>query len=277
VWRKTSEATFELYGTASEPAIIGTTLDAFPPGPVGCFDRVTSLTVKVAGGALNSVGDLEMLAGRNRFAICGADGAWETFGCAGAELIAENTYRLSRFMRGLGGEETLARRTVATGAPIVALDTALVGLGSGLATLGAATTYRIGPLNRGISDPICVEIGATATGKALMPYAPVKAAANRGGEGIVISFLRRGRRDADAWDPVEIPLGETSEAYEIEILAADGTTKRVLAATTTQVLYAAADEIADFGAPQAVLNLSIRQMSASVGAGFALSAQVAVN
>ena len=53
-----------------------------------------------------------MFAGKNAMAIQGTDGAWEIFAYANAELVGTNTYRLSRLIRGLGGEESLCARTV---------------------------------------------------------------------------------------------------------------------------------------------------------------------
>jgi hypothetical protein len=47
---------------------------------------------------------------------------------------------------------------------------------------------------------------------------------------------------------------------------------RTLTATAPSVLYAAADEIADFGVPQAHLSVRVAQLSATVGRGFAAAA-----
>ena len=73
-----------------------------------------------------------------------------------------------------------------------------------------------------------------------------------------------------SWD-VSVPLNEESEAYEVDVLSGS-TVVRTLSADTPSVLYAAADEIADFGAPQASLAVRVYQMSATVGRGFPASA-----
>ena len=52
------------------------------------------------------------------------------------------------------------------------------------------------------------------TGKALMPYAPVQATATNTVDGIVIAWLRRGRIESDAWEPLDIPLGEAREGLQ---------------------------------------------------------------
>jgi len=121
-----------------------------------------------------------------------------------------------------------------------------------------------------------VQATATATRKALTPYAPTQARARRTNEGIVISFIRLGRLDSYAWETLDIPLGEASEAYEIEI-ALPGNGRRLLASSGQSVLYPAGREIDDFGATQTSIAISIFQMSASVGRGFPYSATLAVN
>ncbi len=66
-----------------------------------------------------------------------------------------------------------------------------------------------------------------------------------------------------------MPLAEELEAFEVEIL--DGpTVKRVLSTATTNALYTAAAQIADWGAPLGpggTLDIRISQLSALVGRG----------
>ena len=87
-------------------------------------------------------------------------------------------------------------------------------------------------------------------------------------DGVTFTWIRRTRRDGDSWEAVEVPLGETNEAYELDVL--DGATvKRTLTTNTPVVLYAAADELADFGSAQAALSVRVVQLSATVGRGYA--------
>ena len=266
---------YESVGLIERRAIIGDTLDVLEPGPVGRFDNGSSVTVCLGAGELASVDDTAALAGRTAMAIKGPDEAWEIFAFARAELVAEKTYRLSLLLRGLGGEEHLAARAAPAGSTVVLLDAAIVPLAVKSADIDAPVTYRIGPADRDFADPTFVQATIAATRKALTPYAPVQARAARTNDGVALSFVRRGRFDSDAWGPVEIPLGEAAEAYEIEIVL-PGNGRRVLAAATSPVLYPAAMESADFGASQTSLSLNIFQMSSTVGRGFPLSAVLAV-
>ena len=74
---------------------------------------------------------------------------------------------------------------------------------------------------------------------------------------------------ADTWGAGDVPLAEDSEAYEVEIR--DGSTvKRTLTTSTTSVLYTAAQQTADWGAPLGPgqsLSIRIYQLSALIGRG----------
>ena len=74
---------------------------------------------------------------------------------------------------------------------------------------------------------------------------------------------------ADAWEQVEVPLAEDLESYDVQIL--DGAAvKRTLTSTTTSVLYPAAQQTADWGAPLGpgqTLAIRIYQLSNRLGRG----------
>jgi hypothetical protein len=270
-----SGAGFDFAGTISRSAILGETLDALHAGPLARFDRANSLRVRMRGGALSSVAETDVLAGRNTLAVRGPNGAWEILGFANAELVSANVLRLSVLLRGQGGEDSLAARELAAGALVVLLDDAITPLGAGQGALGLTRTYCVGPAALDYADPSYVRVTGAPGPLALRPHAPVRARARRVAGGVEISFIRRGRIDADNWEGVEIPLGESVEAYVVEILSG-GVVKRQLACSTTSLVYTTAQEAADFGAPQTSLRLRIAQSSASVGRGFALRADVPI-
>jgi len=275
VWKRIGEGGFDLVGVTARRAVVGVTRSSLPVGPVARWDHAASLDVEIAGGALASVGDAGALAGKTSLVAQGADGAWEILSFARAELVAVNVWRLSRLLRGLGGESHLARRPVAAGAPVVLLDEALFPLTDKLSDIGAPAVYRIGPADRDHADPSFVEIATTATANALRPWAPAHVKARRTTAGVEITFVRRARIDGDAWETLDPPLGEEREDYRIAIH--DGATiMRQWRVPQQTALYAGADELADFGAPQSFLDIAVAQMSATVGEGFEARARVAV-
>jgi hypothetical protein len=269
LWKREGETDFAYQRAVPRAAIMGTTLDELGPGPSGVFDRRNAVRVRLAGGALASVETAQLLAGRNIAALRGPDGTWEILGFATADLVAPQTYRLSRLLRGLGGESALAQRVLAAGARFVLLDEAVVPLSSGVSAVGVAATWRIGPAARGFSDPAVAEVRAVPGAKALLPYAPLRVAARRVAQGVSFGFIRRARRDADGWEAAEIPLGETGELYRLTVLQA-GVPRRVLTGTSQTILYAAVDEFADFGGAQSRHEILLQQVSATVGPGFPL-------
>jgi hypothetical protein len=104
IWRGDG-AGFEPYRTLPVPALMGRTLNALPPGPLGRWDRAAHLDVELSSGAIPAIADEAALAGGNLFALQGPDGRWEILSAAGSALIGERTYRLTRMLRGLAGSE----------------------------------------------------------------------------------------------------------------------------------------------------------------------------
>ena len=138
------------------------------------------------------------------------------FRFAQAELVGEKTYRLSRLIRGLGGEH-LATRDAPAGSTVVLLNDAIAPLARKVSEIGAPITYRIGPAIATMrSRSRSPTVAATTI---LRPYPPAKARARRTSAGVVIDVVRRGRLNSDAWEALDIPLGEASEFYEADIAA----------------------------------------------------------
>ncbi|QRM28144.1 glycoside hydrolase/phage tail family protein [Microvirga sp. VF16] len=275
IWRSGNGASFTPYRMLDLPAVIGRTKTALVPGPLWRWDPRAVLDVEISSGALSSIDDETTLGGRNLFALQGANGRWEIFSAAHAEMIGERTYRLSRFLRGLAGSETEASRTVPAGALLIKLDEAVAPLATSLQDLGGTWRYRIGPAGRDHADLSVTEIAATVGREALKPLSPVHVTAYREAGGIRIAWLRRTRRNGDGWEALDVPLAEDAERYEIDILR-DNVIVRTLTGTQASVLYGNAEETADFGALQSALSLRIAQMSAVAGRGFERHATIAV-
>jgi hypothetical protein len=96
----------------------------------------------------------------------------------------------------------------------------------------------------------------------------VHLSAKRTEAGIEIGFIRQTRKGGDSWEQVEVPLGEASEAYAVDILDGGGAVLRTLPSSATAVLYPAAQEITDFGGVVAELRIAVCQLSATAGRGF---------
>ena len=161
------------------------------------------------------------------------------------------------------------RNPVAAGAPFVLLDEAIVATGLTDAEAGLPLSYQFGPSQKSLGDPSYVSASHTF---ALVPsrcYSPTEVKGVKASSGdITISWIRRTRVGGDDWDQVEVPLGETSEAYEVDIYNVSGAVVRTLSATTGAITYAAAQVAADFGGPPpSPLNVAVYQLSATRGRG----------
>jgi len=275
IWSSGDGLSYMRAALALAPSIVGVTLDDLPAGPAGRFDHANAVRVHLSGGALASVADTALLNGANVAALQRPDGAWEVLQFALAELVAERTYILSRLLRGQAGSEGAMANPLPAGAPFVLLDQHVVPLARGLDALGRTMHLRIVAAARDHGDVAAVALALTPQATALRPLSPVHLAARRTDDGVLLRWIRRTRIDGDSWETQDVPLGEASEAWEIDILHGANVV-RTLTASAPSVLYANADEVADFGSPQSLLSFRVAQMSASVGRGTSAGATIAL-
>jgi Putative phage tail protein len=274
VFRSASTDGFQLTTTFGTRARIGTLVADLWSGPTSRFDLGNELIVDLWTGTLESVTDIALFGGANALAVESAAGVWEILQAGSAELIAPGRYRLTRLLRGQRGTEGAMGNPTPAGARVVVVDTALASLPIGLADLNLPWNWRIGPAARSLTDESYTALTFTPEGRGLLPFAPVHVAQpwrqGRVPGDLTIRWTRRSRSlDADAWEQVEVPLGEDSESWEVEILQGTAV-KRTLASSTTSVLYTAAQQSADWGGPLGpgdTLAIRIFQLSPRLGRG----------
>ena len=266
IWQSSDGASFEVAAVAAAPCAIGETLDDLPAGPTARWDRASSMRVKLYGGALASISDARVLEGGNAAAV--QQCRWRVGDFSVRQCRAgrrQHLCMLSRLLRGQAGSEVAMAAPLPAGAPFVVLGAQMVPIAAGLDALARPMQLRIVASGRNHDDPMAVALTVTPGDTALKPLAPVHVAARRAGDGVHISWVRRTRIDGDGWG-VEVPLGEESEAYTLEILSG-GAVVRTIACTSPQALYAAADELADFGVVQTSLHIRVAQLSGDGGRG----------
>src|SRR5581483_7675868 len=265
-YRSPESANFVLKAIAPAAVAIGVTLDPLPADITSRYDRASRVRVRMDQGALASVTELALLAGANSAAIENADGGWEVLQFQSAVLIAPSTYELSLFLRGQAGTEAAMRAPLAAGARFVLIDARVTPIDLAPAEIGLGYTWRCGPASRDIGNPTYVELTHAFVGQGLVPLSPVHVRGARSAGDLSVTWMRRTRIGGDNWDAVEVPLGEETERYEVDIL--DGTTtKRTLSTTTPAVTYTAAQQTADFGSPQPSITLAVCQLSATFSRG----------
>ncbi|TAJ34245.1 glycoside hydrolase/phage tail family protein [Bosea sp. (in: a-proteobacteria)] len=276
VWQADDAGLFAPRSFIEAPAVVGETLTDLPPGPLWRSDRRSVLDVRLRGGVLASVTPEAALAGANALALIDGEGMIELVTVSRVELIGPQRFRLSGFVRGLGGSEAASGRHLPAGARIVMLDGATTVLSNDLADIGRNLRLRIGPARDDVGAPTMVEIVLPVGAEALRPLAPVRVTARRRGAGISLTWLRRTRVDGDSWDLVEVPLGEESERYAVDILSGSAI---IRSATVTEPgwLYSEAQELVDFGTPLSAIDVAVRQLSATVGAGHEWRGRVTIS
>lgn len=262
IWRSASLDGFSLFSTASVPAQFGTLAAVLPTGPFWRFDMANALLVDIGSGSLQSVADEQLFAGANALALETAPGIWEVLQFGLASIVSTGRWKLSRLLRGQSGTEDAVAPSAPIGSRVVFLNSALVPLPVTEAELGMPWNWRIGPVNRAAGDPINLALAFTPQGRGLRPWSPVRIKGIWQGSGdIALTWLRRTRSLAgDSWNAPEVPLGEASESYDLEILSGGGSEVRTvsgigLAAWT----YTATMQATDFSGLVTSLRLRVYQ------------------
>lgn len=247
------------------PARIGRLAEGLPPGAWGRFDEVNAVDMDLPFGSLAARNRNAVLGGENRIAVATPSGRWEIIGFLDAEETAPRRWRLGRLLRGLAGSEDAMAEGHASGAVAVLLDAAVRPLALSADEAGRSFNFIVEA--RGVTEAIG-PVAFSGGMRARTPLSPVHLRGRRGEGGVLFSWTRRARRDADGWDVYEIPLDEPFERYRLEILSGGAVVRSVETAEPAHI-YAAEDEIADFGTPQPSIAIRVRQLGQSVRNGIA--------
>jgi len=196
-------------------------------------------------------------------------------------LVSTGRYQITNLLRGRRGTEWAMGAPASAGATVVVLNSSVFELPFVAADVGVPWNITLGPASKPVGNDSWVTVSVTPSGASLKPFAPVQMAGLVETSGdVTLSWVRRSRDPAaDAWEPVDAPLLDTPEAYEIDIMSG-ATVKRTLVASTTTATYAAADQITDFGSALAVggtLKTTAYQKSPTLGRGFPGTETITLN
>ncbi len=273
--------TFTQYLALTSEATIGAIASAVPKSQAFTWDDETVITVNVrATFGFESTTDDAMLAGAN-VAAMGADGRWEIVQWGLATQLSSTQWELSHLLRGRRGTEHVLGSSQ-IGDTFVVVSTGDLGRVILETTeIGAARVYK--GVSIGASYSSGTDQPFTGHAEALVCFSPVDAIAQRETDGdIRISWIRRSRLGRTLMSGVDIPLGETTEAFSIDILEAHSPASpeivlRTLTSSTESVLYSHANQETDFGSPlPSIIKVAIYQLSAIVGRGTPLIATLTV-
>ena len=233
------------------------------------WDHDNTFEVTLLNGTLTSAADdVTVLNGAN-MALLGD----EIIQFKTVTSLGSNRYRLSVLLRGRFGTEW-AMNSHSPGERFVILSPFTVTkLHESRDDISTTRLYKL--VNTGQTLSTSIPYLEYHDGVALMPYAPCHIKATRdGSDNITLTWHRRTRVNGAWRDYVDIPVGETEEAYEIDVLDSTGAVVRTIDATAETAAYSAADQTTDFGGPQSTVTVIVYQISEAVGRGYGAQANV---
>jgi len=265
VYQSAAEGDYALDMVTYQKSIFGETLEELPSAfPHRWAEQ--SILVKVTGGVLESVSQRQVFAGQNRMAIReNPESEWEIVQYQYAVLEGEDTYRLSRFLRGQLGTDVFIPSVYGSGVEVVFLKDGMQQLSAQAADFGEITSVRYGPSGLSLSDDSYLDVDVELKGVGLRPYGVVHPKAIVGENGdIVLSWIRRTRAVGEYWAAQEVPLAESVERYAVSV-SGQGPVVRSFETTKTDLTYSQADRLAD--GINGVIAFSILQVSEIYGPG----------
>jgi len=216
--------------------------------------------------SIASATELEVLNGSNT-AMLGS----EVIRYTTATLVSKGVYDLSGLMRGQRGTD------FATGAHAIGESFALIVEDQvhfapyGLAYANIVAAFRAVTDGSAFSEG--VNRSASVLMRNVMPLSPQHVRGTRSAAGdVTITWIRRSRFGGQWDDLVDVPLGETTESYEIECYAVPsglvgGGISKTLTATSETVTYSAAEQLADGITPGRAFQVTVYQISSVRGRG----------
>ena len=253
-------ATWLFVDQSTQLSTIGNTLSVLPPGNTITWDENSTIDIKLTNGTLESRPAIDVLNNFNA-ALIGE----EIVQFRQAELISEDTYRLSGLLRGrLGTEDQIYNHNI--NETFIMLDT-LKMLNYSSSDLYLDKLYRVGPVTLPVTDETYIDYIINIKGIGARPYSVCHVTSSRDIIGnLTISWIRRTRINGD-WRPyIDVPLGETMEAYEVDIILNEKIL-RTISINKPQAIYTASQQIDDFGKVQASIKVRIYQISEVYGRG----------
>jgi hypothetical protein len=269
VYGAATDENYQLNKVLPIRATMGVTETDMAASRAGVLDHGSVLQVRLTSGALESVDIPALLGGANLAAI--GDGTadnWEVFQFGEADLVAPNTYWLTKRLRGQAGSDALMPPVWPVGSQFVLLNGVPSQLALSPNLRRIVQNYRIGPARRGYDDPSYIHRSQAFDGNGLRPLRPCHLRCTTTQSGKTFDWIRRTRIDGDGWDTIEVPLGEETEQYLIRV-SQNGQVIRETRTNGPTWHYDDSVQLADGLAGAALI--SVAQVSASYGIGPAAS------
>lgn len=195
------------------PAFCGELTADLGAGFEGRWDRAGAVQLRLYDGALSSAEASAVRSGANRLAVETTAG-WEVLAYQSAVLTGPDSWRLTGLLRALGGSPAPG---ASAGARVVVLDGAGAVLPVSLEERNAPITVAALPPGRALTDASARVVETIYEGVDRRPLSPVHLRARWMEGGLSLSWIRRGRVNADAWTTGDIALGEETQLYRVRV------------------------------------------------------------
>ena len=241
---------------------IGTLSNDFgaPVNGFDIWDNITEITVVIDNSQLSSQSELNILAGANPILI-----GDEVIQYENATLIAANTYKLTKLLRGRAFTQENAVHTA--GERVVVLDNTVKKVTTSTSLIGQNRYYKALSAGQALAEVSPVQY--TYNGVNLKPGASTHLTTTTVANDITVDWVRVARVN-NAWiDGAGIVLAESNEIYEVDIIeTSTGDIKNTYTTTSSTLVYSTIEQIADFGSIQTTdITFKIYLMSSIVGRG----------
>lgn len=263
-------------GNAATMGVAQTALPDFGGGNQP--DELSTVTVILYAGSLASCTYANFLAGSQAAYLGG-----ELIFFRNATQTAANVYVLSGLLRGRGGTE-YAMSTHAAGDTFVLLDPARVAAMPLQQTdIGTQLSFETFLLNLFGNTPSAV-VNVTPANAHVKPLSPAQFIAGHGSAAstsdISLSWLRRARINGQWLDGTDVPLDESSESYQLQVLNGSSVVRTIIvngpftAPAVPTYTYPASQISADGFSTGNTIGFSVAQNSDQGVLGYAATASI---
>jgi hypothetical protein len=241
-----------------------------PPTDWRVWDLDNSVVVEMAyGQPVSAPDDLAVLNGENCVLV-----GTELIQFRYAVEVAQNTYELTRLLRGRRGTEAISMDHLAGEQVILVTSASIETVRLMLSEKNLQHGYEFNEFGTVTTPPDSILL--QTVGYSRMPYAPtlIKGARD-GSQNLDITWVRRARKNGSWQNLIDVPLDESAEQYDVQIWTVGyGVLKRTLTSTTPTVTYTAAQQVTDFGSAQPSVTVKVFQRSPEFGLGHAALAVI---
>lgn len=235
-------------------------------GPVGYWDRLNTVTVRVRGGQLQSHSEMDVLEGKNHALVGGEVIAFQT-----ATVVSENVYQLSTILRGLRGTESLVDSHGALERFVMLDPSALTFQPVNLKAVGQPSFIKAVAPGEAADDVSAQEM--TLRARTIYPFPPAHLRAERRvvavwGDGLYISWQIRTRKIVNIlrsdW---RLYAEADSLGYQIRIFNSDGQRVRTINTLGMNFFYSNAQQSSDGIASSETITIQAFKFGEEIGLG----------